>query len=182
MSSYWLITHPDVEIDPAVDVCAWRLSARGRARMAAFVPPRFDAVWSSTERKAMEAAEILTQGGPFATLDALGENDRSSTGYLPRAAFEAMADIFFAAPEASIRGWERAIDAQARIVAAVGQVMVESAGTVAIVAHGAVGALLLCHVTGVSISRAADQPPGSGGHFFVVTDGVLQHGWRAIDR
>ena len=50
-------------------------------------------------------------------IDGLGENDRSSTGYLPKAEFEAVADAFFARPEESVRGWERAVDAQRRIVA-----------------------------------------------------------------
>ena len=48
-----------------------------------------------------------------------GENDRSATGFLAPPDFEAAADRFFAEPETSFRGWERAIDAQARIVAAV---------------------------------------------------------------
>ena len=32
----------------------------------------------------------------------LGENDRSATGYLPKAEFEAMADAFFARPDESV--------------------------------------------------------------------------------
>jgi len=33
MSLVYFVTHPDVEIDPAVPVPQWPLSARGRARM-----------------------------------------------------------------------------------------------------------------------------------------------------
>ena len=54
----------------------------------------------------------------FITHPGIGENDRSATGFLPREEFWATADLFFAHPTESIRGWERAIDAQARIVAA----------------------------------------------------------------
>jgi broad specificity phosphatase PhoE len=151
--------------------------------MAQFRGPAWAAIWSSTERKAMDGAEILAGGRGFRTLAALGENDRSATGYLPRDAFEAMADAFFAQPETSVRGWERAIDAQSRIVAAVAQVAAQTPGDgpVAIVSHGGVGALLLSHLAGTPIARATDQPPGTGGHFFVFAGHRLIQGWRAID-
>jgi broad specificity phosphatase PhoE len=94
-----------------------------------------------------------------------------------------MADRFFAHPGDSIEGWERAVDGQARIVAAVAEVVARTPrqSDIAIVSHGGVGALLLCHVTGAPISRAADQPGGSGGHVFAIRDGRLLHGWRPID-
>jgi broad specificity phosphatase PhoE len=90
----------------------------------------------------------------------LGENDRSATGYLPRDQFEAMADEFFGKPEDSIRGLERAIDAQRRIISAVERVIALSDpnGDIAIVSHGGVGTLLLCHLKGLPISRTEDQP------------------------
>jgi len=111
---------------------------------------RLGVVWCSTERKAREGAEILAGalGLPIMELDELGENDRSATGYLPKEEFEATANLFFAHPDESIRGWERATDAQRRIVGAVQEVLTASAGyagDVAIVAHGGVGTLLLCH-------------------------------------
>ncbi|MBN8925478.1 MAG: histidine phosphatase family protein [Rhodospirillales bacterium] len=186
------ITHPDVLIDPAVPVPDWPLSPRGRARMVRILDLPWvrdlRAVWCSTERKARDGAEIL--GEPLGltpiALEALGENDRSATGYLPRAAFEAMADAFFAHPEESVRGWERAVDAQRRIVAAVEHVIAATSdcgGDVAIVAHGGVGTLLLCHVRGVPIARAHDQPANNGGNYFAFDAGTrrLHHGWRAID-
>ncbi len=169
----FFVTHPDVLIDPAVPVPDWPLSPRGweRMRQALGLPwvEGLGAIWCSTERKAREAAAILAEraGLPVQALAELGENDRSATGYLPRAAFEAMADRFFAHPEASIEGWERAMDAQRRIVGAVGQVAAASAGCggdIAILAHGGVGALLLAHLRGEPISRRHDQPPGHGGH------------------
>ena len=92
----------------------------------------------------------------------LGENDRSATGFLPPAEFEQMADAFFANPGESVRGWERAVDAQARIVAAVREVAAEEDGTgdILVSAHGAVGALLRGSLLGAPISRALDQPGG----------------------
>lgn len=186
----YFITHPDVEIDPHVPVPDWRLSARGRTRMAAGLRQPWAAglraVHCSTERKAIDGAEIFAQalGLPVHIMAGLGENDRSATGYLPREAFEALADEFFANPDTSVRGWERATDAQARIVAAVDAILAAPPpGPIVIVSHGGVGALLLCRLMGVPISRAQDQPAGSGGHWFAFDAATREpaHGWRLLD-
>jgi len=146
----------------------------------------FGSLWSSNERKAIEAAEIVTArlGLPLHQHTALGENDRSATGYLPPSAFEATADRFFAEPESSVDGWERAVDAQARIVSAVTYVIgaSESPRDIAVIAHGAVGTLLLCHLQGRPISRTLDQP--GQGHWFWVD---CEHRralceWRALEQ
>jgi broad specificity phosphatase PhoE len=187
----FFITHPDVAIDPAVPVPRWPLSARGRERMrAALTRPwvrRIRAIYCSTERKAIDAAAILADGLGlgFATHAGLDENDRSATGYLAKAEFEALADAFFARPAESVRGWERAVDAQARIVGAVNAVLSAAPGDgdLAIVSHGAVGALLACALEGLAIDRGQDQPPGSGGYYypFDFHSRLLRHGWTAID-
>ncbi len=146
------------------------------------------AVWCSTERKARDGADILAKhvGLPVAELAGLGENDRSATGYLPRAEFEAVADLFFAYPGESVRGWEKAIDAQRRIVCAIEEVLVRSVncgGDVAVVAHGGVGTLLLCHLRGDPIGRQHDQPPNNGGNYFAFDAMTRQvhHSWKAMD-
>ena len=178
------VTHPEVAIDPAVPVPRWRLNERGTARMRAFADGPVLAgtaeVWASTEAKAIEGAGIVAArfGLPVMVDEDLGENDRSATGYLPPPEFEATADAFFAHPHKSVRGWERAIDAQARVVGAVERIMAGAAGPVTIVAHGAVGALLLCKLMDVPISRTHDQP--GAGSYYVVEDRRLLHGWRAI--
>ena len=159
-----LVSHPEVVIDPAVPVPLWGLTEVGAARMRSFaarVAPGIGAVWSSAETKAIEAAEILAAacGVPVQVDPALGENDRSATGYLGKAEFEATADAFFVSPGTSIRGWERAVDAQQRMVSAVERLLAapRGGGDIAIVAHGGVGTLLLCHYLGVPISRTRDQ-------------------------
>ena len=171
----YFITHPDVVIDPTIPVPDWPLSPHGRLRMArALTLPWMSgirAVWCSTERKALDGADILAAQLrlPIATLAQLGENDRSATGYLPPPEFEAVATEFFTHPEQSVRGWERAIEAQCRIVAAVDQVVSESrtcGGNVAIVSHGGVGTLLLCCLRDDPISRDHDQPRNNGGNYF----------------
>lgn len=187
----YFITHPDVQIDPALPVPEWPLSPRGRERMSqALAQPwagGLRTVWCSTERKARDGAEMLAEGLGLsvAELAALGENDRSATGYLPRAEFEAVANLFFARPEESVRGWERAIDAQSRIIAAVDQALAASVegGDVAIVSHGGVGTLLLCYLNGCPIGREHDQPPNNGGNYYAfdIQNRRLCHGWEPVD-
>jgi broad specificity phosphatase PhoE len=171
LATVFFVTHPEVAVDPAVPVPLWGLSPAGRARMQAFAAAPEVAgvrsVWSSAETKAVEAATVLGDVLGLAPRidEALHENDRSATGFLPPPEFERMADAFFARPEESIRGWERAIDAQARVVAAIDRVLAAAPqGDVAIVAHGGVGTLLLCWLLGEPIARTRDQP--FQGHVF----------------
>lgn len=186
----YFITHAEVEIAPAVPVPQWRLSSKGRARHEAFNRHDFvrhiSAIYTSDERKARDGGEILADhlGLPVQVVPALHENDRSATGFLPPPEFEATADAFFANPERSIRGWERAIDAQTRIVTAVDGLLDAdgSGGDIAIVAHGGVGTLLLCHLLSEPIARRHDQAPGGGNYLALeVTTRRLVHGWRRID-
>jgi broad specificity phosphatase PhoE len=97
-----------------------------------------------------------------------------------------VADQFFAEPIKSARGWARAIDEQRRIVGAMRHVLQESSvdSTILIVAHGAVGALLMANLLGEAISRRLDQPGNGGGNWFAFdNDGWrIIEGWRSIDR
>ena len=180
------VTHPEVVVDPAVPVTRWQLSEVGRRRMDAFAAlpllRRVDRIFSSDETKATEAARRLGErlGVGVSHIAALGENDRSATGVLPKDQFERAADAFFAHPDESYGGWERARDAQARIVEAVAQVLRQRGdGDTVIVSHGAVGTLYKCHLKGLPISRAEDQ--GSQGHYYAFeADGRLLHDWLRI--
>jgi broad specificity phosphatase PhoE len=119
----FFITHPNVAIDRAIPVPDWPLNDRGRARMRAMTAHPWTRavrhIFASKERKACEAAQLLADClglDGYTAMAELGENDRSATGFLAEDEFEATADAFFARPQESIRGWERAADAQARIV------------------------------------------------------------------
>ena len=187
MRTVHFVTHPQVVVDAGRPVERWHLSDEGirRMRLLAVQAEAFGlrSVWASAETKAIEAAGILAGrlGLPVQVRPALGENDRSATGFLPPAEFERVADAFFARPTESVRGWERACDAQDRIATAVEAVLAEAPeGPLAIVAHGAVGTLLLCRLLGQPITRERDQP--FQGHHFAYTpaDGQVLHGWRDI--
>ncbi len=187
MSTVFFVSHPEVVIDPARPVPRWHLSPIGIERMRAFAASLDEAppgsVWASSETKAIEAAGILAGrfGLPVLVREGLGENDRSATGYLPPDEFERVADLFFARPEESVRGWERACDAQDRVVETARGILTEAPpGAVALVAHGGVGTLLLCHLLGRPIARDLD-PPFQGNVFaYRRSDGSVLHGWKPI--
>lgn len=171
MPTLYYIAHPDVVKSPDVPVPRWPLSARGRARMTALLARPWvagvGAVYCSDEQKALDGAAILAGhlGLAPVVLPELGEVDRSSTGYLPEDEHAAAARSLFERPDESVRGWETARHAQARIVRALGEVIAghRRPGDIAVVAHGAVGAFLLCHLKGAPISMAEAQPGRDGG-------------------
>ncbi|WP_245639334.1 histidine phosphatase family protein [Rubellimicrobium mesophilum] len=183
------LTHPQVRIDPAVPVPLWSLSQEGRARVEGLARApwvrRFGRIVASEEAKAREAAEVLgvALGLPVEVRPGLHENDRSATGFLPPKEFEAVAEAFFARSDESVRGWETARAAQARVLGAVRGVLAEVPTTPTLfVGHGAVGTLLKCALAGRAISRREDQPAGGGNHlgFTAGPDAVLWD-WRPME-
>jgi len=184
------ITHPQVRIDPAVPVPKWGLSELGAARAHKAAESdwgkQLRRVASSDETKAIETAEILAAAAGLAIeiVDGMHENDRSATGFLPPPEFEKAANWFFAHPEDSFRGWERAIDAQRRIISAVTNILAshDPALPIAFVGHGGVGTLLKCHLQGRPIRRDGDQPGGGGNLYcFSLADRRLSCDWTPIE-
>ena len=183
------LTHPQVQVDPQIPVPMWGLNTVGRERIIRLINSNFllgtTQVISSGEAKAVETGQMISAslGVTLEVNEAMYENDRSATGYLPFDEFDAVANEFFAYPLRSVRGWERAIDAQLRIVSAVESILRQNrSGDTLFVGHGAVGTLLLCHYLKVEINRIHDQAPG-GGQFFTLlkeTRKVL-HSWRQIE-
>ncbi len=194
MQKVYFISHPEVLIDKEVPVPDWGLSDVGWARLEEMlkqpwvVDGSLGSVFSSNENKARMAADRLAG---FLNLEALrlsglGEMDRSSTGRLDKEEFEHVVNLAFENPEESIRGWERLVDAQERIVTAVDKAieLSDPSKDIAIVSHGGVGTLMICDLKGVEIARSEDQP--GQGHYFVfenIEDGTkrLVHAWKKID-
>ena len=171
-----VVTHPEVQVEPDVPVPQWGLSTLGRRRAQGLLQlswlEQVQHVFSSSERKALETAKLLAAACgdlPVIVEPSLGENDRSATGFLAPADFEAVADLFFAEPMSSARGWETAHGAQHRVVTAVNRCLGRTSdGDVAVVCHGAVGTLLWCYLSGEPINRCHDQP-GQGSWYAVNT-------------
>ncbi len=188
MSLLRYITHPNVAVDPTTPVPDWSLSDEGRRRARAMLDQPWveaiERIVSSTETKAIETARILGNhlGITVEPRSGIGENDRTATGFVPPKEFEALADAFFARPTESVRGWERAIDAQQRITSGLADLLAsDEAGDVAVIGHGGVGTLWYCHLTSQPIDRRHDQP--GQGHFYTVdrADRAALHHWFPID-
>ncbi|MEM6656761.1 MAG: histidine phosphatase family protein [Pseudomonadota bacterium] len=187
MPKLLIITHPDVAIDPDIPITDWSLNETGRRRAHMFASCDAFAdvtqIWTSHEQKARETGDILaaSRNLPVLRHAGLGENDRSATGFLAKKDFEAAADAFFAQSGISFRGWETAIDAQKRIHRTVTGILgTQYHGDLAIVTHGAVGTLLWCAFSGLTIDRRHDQP--SQGHFWQADLSTLQpmSGWSPM--
>jgi len=169
------ISHANVVINPNIPVPDWGLSEKGKSRHHKFnensTLQGVRSVYSSMEQKAIDGGKILANflDLELIQIESLGENDRSSTGYLKEKEFQQTANQFFENPTISVRGWEKAIEAQKRIVDAVEKIIQSDQGTgdIAIVSHGGVGTLLMCHLLNKGISRSFDQPPNGGGNYFV---------------
>jgi broad specificity phosphatase PhoE len=183
------LTHPQVRIDPMVPVTQWELSDLGKSRAEAMARSGWlnatTCIVASAETKAVQTAKILAAslGISFDVRPAMHENDRTSTGFLHAAEFEAIANQFFSHPAQSVRGWETAIEAQRRIVGESERVLSGvTAGDVLFVGHGAVGTLLYCHYARLAISRSYDQPSGGGNYFSVhLRHRQVIHAWRPME-
>ena len=183
------LSHPQVLIDANIPVPEWGLNEIGQKRAQQFaewpVLRATKSIVSSGERKAIETAQPVSTvlGVPSNVRERMHENDRSATGFLPPDRFEHVADQFFAKPDKSVLGWERAVDAQARIVGEVLYVL-ETApdGDILCVGHGGVGTLLYCYLADTPINRRHDQPAGGGNVIaFDRTTREIIHGWRPIE-
>jgi broad specificity phosphatase PhoE len=185
------VTHAEVLIDPEVPVPLWGLSATGQARTVAMLEQPWLAsvvqVVSSGETKAVDTANIVAGklGVEVLIVEALHENDRSSTGFVPPDRFEEIANEFFASPDDSVLGWETAKHAQDRVIGALAPLLefaaLPDSGDVLVAAHGAVGTLAYCALLGEPIDRRWDQR--GGGHYwsYDAVAGTMLHHWHRID-
>ncbi len=187
------VTHPEVLVDADVPVPKWGLNEVGRSRALAMLSQTWIGdvarIVSSGETKAIETAAIVAddRGIGFDIVESLHENDRSATGFVPPDQFEILANAFFASPDESVRGWETATAAQARVMSVLTPLIHDlrdngpGYGDTLIVGHGGVGTLAYCALAGHRIDRQFDQP-GQGHYwsFDAATSSMLHH-WRRID-
>jgi broad specificity phosphatase PhoE len=189
VKAYYL-SHPQVQMERDRPVPLWRLSDVGRTRVVSVLGRPWvrdvKRIVSSAETKAVETAALIGAhlGIAVEFHHDMGENDRSSTGFLEPQAFEKAADRFFGAPDTSWNGWERAQDAADRIEASVRAALAAKPGVgpVLFVGHGAVGTLLKCRISGQTIDRRHDQPAGGGNLFaFDVAAERVLCDWTAME-
>jgi broad specificity phosphatase PhoE len=189
MRCFRYLTHPQIRLDANVPVPLWGLSDLGRSRVERFktsaVLSNTRSIVSSMETKALETAAILANQWklPLHVKELAHENDRASTGFLTPPEFEIAADLFFAHPDKSMRGWETAIEAQRRIVLVFnGAISKTVDGDMLFVGHGGVGTLLFCSLQQEPIKRIRDQPQGGGNLFCYDLDSKkIVHGWQSME-
>ena len=119
---------PEIEPDRPASTC--RLGEIGRQRsellassLSSFNP---EAVWSSTEPKAIETAEIVAGafGVPVQIADGLEEHHRDGTPFYPRRDdFEAAVERFFCKPDQLVLGTETAGQARDRMTGAIDDII-----------------------------------------------------------
>ena len=186
------LSHPQIIMDVEKDVQRWSLNELGCTRVEAVLGSehlrKTSLVISSGETKAIETAEPIAKAlnCEFAIRENMYENDRSATGFLPPDEFEKVADEFFAKPNNNVRGWEKAVDAQIRVLTEVQACLKHhdpSKGDVLFVGHGGVGTLLYCALSDIEIDRSYDQPAG-GGNFFAFDQETPKplHGWLPMEQ
>lgn len=159
MKKLFLITHPDVVIDPSQPIDKWVLSKKGIDRAKALMTGTFwkdvSVIYTSTEPKAKTVAKMAAQkfNIPIFEKESLVEIDRSFTGFLPYDEFMNTVMNFFKRPDESCRGWETARTAMKRISSCVEGIMKKShEEDIVIVGHGVTFALLLCYVKSIEPS------------------------------
>ena len=152
MAKLILVRHAEVQIEKEIDPTLWKLSPEGRESIhqlsKANVWRDIQKIYTSPETKAIETAQILAAHHRLdvETIEDLREVDRSHGGFLPH--YEEAAKEFFTKEGENIFGWERAIDAEGRIVRGIERlVRANRESSIAVVSHGLVLTLYVTFIT-----------------------------------
>ena len=145
-----LIKHASPQVQADLPPEQWPLSEEGRAKcvllakqVAEFAPV---AVVTSEELKAAETGKIVAGllGVPFDTSPDLHEHDRSNVPQMRTPEYISTMELLFRRPNELVLGKETAVAALSRFRSALDEVLLEHPeGSVAVVSHGTVIALLL---------------------------------------
>ncbi len=148
-----LVRHSNVQIDQERSSHEWLLSENGRVRCVTFaerlLPYGPDLFISSQEPKAAETGQLMSRvlGIPNQVASGLQEHNRSAGPYFgTQAAFRDAIKELFASPETQSFGQETGIEALARFNHAIARCLnLYPAQNLAIVTHGTVMTLFVCH-------------------------------------
>lgn len=165
-------THPSVNIAPNVLPDKWTLSEKGREDAKRLLELPFwnsvDLLYSSTEHKAIEVAEMLVSkfGFPYQSFSEFGEADRTAKPFLPFEEYMKAIAQAYAEPTQNHLGWESHADMQKRNADKLGEIIAENPGkTIAIIGHGGAGTVLKCFIKKSPIQFSED--PKQTGCYFI---------------
>lgn len=149
MSKVYLVRHAEVEQN-GDDATLWPLSERGEEQVRKLAAQPFwdevKTIISSNERKAVATVSPIAaeRSIPLFMHDGLRELRRTAVHVDD---YEARVLEVFQKPALSVEGWERAADAQARILSTLDELLLKfDSAPFAVVSHGMVMALLLATV------------------------------------
>ena len=151
-----LVRHSKPEIEPDKPASSWRLGEVGRrrsellaARLRGFSP---QVIWSSTEPKAVETAEIVADAFGVPACSALGleEHHRRNVPFFATTdEFEKAVEHFFREPARLVLGTETAEQALGRFTSAIDQIISAGHEDSVVVTHGTVMTLYAARAAGV---------------------------------
>ena len=151
-----LVRHSKPEIERDEPASSWKLGEVGchrsellAVRLRGFSP---QVIWTSTEPKAVETAEIVAKafGVQARTVAGLEEQDRGNVPFFEtRDEFERAVEHFFREPDRLVLGTETAEQALARFTCAIDQIISAGHADSVVVTHGTVMTLYAARVAGV---------------------------------
>ncbi len=108
-------------------------------------------IWSSSEPKAVQTAEIVAEslGVQVRILDGLEEHHRKNVPLLSKEQFGRKVKEFFCSPNELVLGTETAVQARDRMVTAIDKVVKAGHSDSIVVTHGTVMALYMAEVANV---------------------------------
>lgn len=172
MSKLIYITHPSVQIDPAIPPQMWRLSQDGLDQAKKLMDhdlwEDIAFIYSSTEPKAEEVATLasFTYGIKHESNKDLGEADRTAKPFMPLDEYMQAIQEAYKNPTESIHGWETHHDMFQRNAKAIDEIKDKHADeTIVIVGHGGAGTCVKCYVSNRELSF--DEDPKQTGCYFI---------------
>lgn len=156
MNKLILVKHSLPEILPEIPASEWHLSVEGRQRcqvladeLAGHDP---DLIFSSSEPKAQETAQIIAQQlvKPLFIVPGLHEHERKTVRFTNEEQFEASVKEFFEQPDALVFGEETAAQSLNRFSNAVYQLISQNRDqNLVVVSHGTVITLFVAANCGI---------------------------------
>lgn len=171
MSKIYYITHPLAKIEPDKPNTEWSLLEDSEEELERLSVMDFwkdiDLVFSSPEKKALQTAEYIKEHNNinYDVSDDLNEVRRESYQFVELQKYLKQVEDFYLHPEDSCNGWEKAVDAQKRLINFLDKIMVEDKD-IAVISHGIIGTLLACYLK--KVDPTFNEDPKVSGCMMVV--------------
>ena len=153
-NTVYLLRHAHTEVDSGHPVSSWSLSSKGleQARAAKdAIGLNFDSIYSSSEKKAIQTAEIFLPSpeNNILTNHLLNELNRDAGPFMTSEDYKKAVKFALENPEHGVHHWEPARNAYRRFLQGIKQIEEENAGAIIlVVSHGLVLSLFFAYALG----------------------------------